>query len=123
MTRTVVAVTSDLLWLGKVRTVADKLGWRVEVPKRNLDVTEMLLDEETKLVLLDLHHRGGYRTHVRDIRGEGKHVFASNVLQLLLPSPRDRDCRATECEFARHSRANTTRSSDDPGDLAVQFHG
>src|SRR5689334_3875098 len=71
-------------------------------------------------ILLDLHHRGGYRTHVRDIRGEGKHVFASNVLQLLLPSPRDRDCRATECEFARHRCANTTRSSDDPGDLAVQ---
>ncbi|MCA1811358.1 MAG: hypothetical protein LC623_05030 [Halobacteriales archaeon] len=56
MTRTVVAVTSDLLWLGKVRAVADRLGWRVEVPKRNLDVTEMLLDGETKLVLLDLHH-------------------------------------------------------------------
>jgi DNA-binding response OmpR family regulator len=56
VTRTVVAVTNDLLWLGKVRNAADKLGWRVEVPKRNLDVTEMLLDEATKLVLLDLHH-------------------------------------------------------------------
>lgn len=56
MTRTLLAVTADLLWLGKVRALADRLGWRVEVPRRSLDVTEMLLHEETKLVLLDLHH-------------------------------------------------------------------
>jgi len=88
--------------------------------RKRLDLAER---EPLEEILLDLRCRGGDRTHVSDIRGEGEHVFASNIQQVLLPSPRDRDGRATECEFARHSRANTTRSPDDPGDLAVQFHG
>jgi DNA-binding response OmpR family regulator len=56
VTRTLLAVTSDLLWLGKIKSAAAKLGWHVEVPQRNLDVTQILLDVDTQLVLLDLHH-------------------------------------------------------------------
>jgi hypothetical protein len=73
--------------------------------------------------LLDLRRRSGDRTRVSDVRGEGEHLFASNVQQVLLPSPRDRGGRAAKYEFTRDSGANTTRSTDDPGDLAVQFHG
>jgi DNA-binding response OmpR family regulator len=53
---TVLAVTRDLLWLGKIRAAADAAGWQVAVPQRNLDVTQMLLDGDTGIVVLDLHH-------------------------------------------------------------------
>jgi DNA-binding NarL/FixJ family response regulator len=53
---TVLAVTQDLLWIGKLRNVADRRGWTVAVPQGKLDVTQMLLDDDTKLVVLDLHH-------------------------------------------------------------------
>ncbi len=53
---TVLAVTSDLLWLGKLRAAAGKLGVEVKVPDTKPRVTEYLLDESTKLVLVDLHH-------------------------------------------------------------------
>jgi DNA-binding response OmpR family regulator len=70
VTRTVVAVTGDLLWLGKVRTVAGKLGWQVEVPQAKLDITQMLLDGDTQLVLVDLHHpRFDFVETIRLVRG------------------------------------------------------
>lgn len=53
---TVLAVTADLFWQGRIRSVAGKLGVHVKVPARALDVTQELLDEDTKLVLVDLHH-------------------------------------------------------------------
>lgn len=56
MSPTVLAVTQDLLWIGKLRSVADRRGWSVAVPQRKLDVTQMLLDDDTRLVVLDLHH-------------------------------------------------------------------
>jgi DNA-binding response OmpR family regulator len=52
----VLLVSSDLFWLGKVRQVADHAGWTVLVPERKTDVTQLLLDDATKLVLVDLHH-------------------------------------------------------------------
>ncbi len=56
MTHAVLAVTSDLLWLGKVKNIAAKLGVDVHVPHAKTDITQMLLDADTKLVLVDLHH-------------------------------------------------------------------
>lgn len=53
---TVLAVTSDLFWQGRIRSAAAKLGHEVKVPLRALDVTQELLDEDTKLVLVDLNH-------------------------------------------------------------------
>ncbi|HLF16639.1 MAG TPA: hypothetical protein VI796_04310 [Candidatus Thermoplasmatota archaeon] len=53
----VLLVTSDLLWLGKVRAVADPLGVEVRVPERKSEVTHHLLDHDTALVLVDLHDR------------------------------------------------------------------
>ena len=52
----VLLVSSDLLWIGKVRNAASKLGLDVKVPERKTDVTQLLLDESTRLVLVDLHH-------------------------------------------------------------------
>jgi len=52
----VLAVTADLLWRSKIQAAADRAGWQVVVPARNLDVTQLLLDGDTKLVVLDLHH-------------------------------------------------------------------
>lgn len=49
-------VSADLLNLGRVRAVADRLGWTVVVPERKTDITQLLLDEATKVVLVDLHH-------------------------------------------------------------------
>jgi DNA-binding response OmpR family regulator len=70
VTRTVLAVTNDLLWLGKIKSAAAKLGWHVEVPQRNLDVTQILLDGDTHLVLLDLHHpKIGAVETIRLVRG------------------------------------------------------
>jgi DNA-binding NarL/FixJ family response regulator len=51
----VLLVSHDLLWMGKVRAVAGKLGVEVLVPMRKTDITQMLLDGETTLVLVDLH--------------------------------------------------------------------
>ena len=56
MSRAVLLVSSDLLWIGKVRAVAGKLGWTVVVPEHKTDITQELLHDETKLVLVDLHH-------------------------------------------------------------------
>lgn len=53
---TVLLVSADLLWLGKVRAAADGLGVPVVVPERKTDVTQLLLDGDTRLVLVDLHH-------------------------------------------------------------------
>lgn len=53
---TVLAVTADLFWLGKIRAVAGKLGVEVKVPDTKPRVTEYLLDDSTKLVLVDLNH-------------------------------------------------------------------
>ncbi|HEX2065471.1 MAG TPA: hypothetical protein VHI93_01525 [Candidatus Thermoplasmatota archaeon] len=70
MTRAVLAVTSDLLWVGKLRAAAGRLGWRVEVPQAKVDVTQMLLDGDTRLVLVDLHHpRLDFVETIRLVRG------------------------------------------------------
>lgn len=53
---TVLAVTADLFWQGRIQAAAGRLGHHVVVPARALDVTQELLDEATKLVLVDLHH-------------------------------------------------------------------
>jgi DNA-binding response OmpR family regulator len=52
----VLAVTQDLLWVGKIRAAAGKLGVEVRVPDSKPRITEYLLDEHTKLVLVDLNH-------------------------------------------------------------------
>ncbi len=52
----VIAVTADLFWQGRIKAAAAKLGHEVKVPQRALDVTQELLDESTKLVLVDLNH-------------------------------------------------------------------
>lgn len=52
----VLAVTTDLLWLGKLRAAAGQLGVEVRVPDTKPRVTEYLLDDATKLVLVDLNH-------------------------------------------------------------------
>ncbi|MEA3190915.1 MAG: hypothetical protein QOD77_1497 [Thermoplasmata archaeon] len=70
MTRACLLVSSDLLWLGKVRAVADRSGWHVLVPERKTDITQMLLDDDTKLVLVDLHHpRFDFVETIRLVRG------------------------------------------------------
>jgi hypothetical protein len=53
---TVLAVTHDLFWLGKIRNTAAKVGLEVRVPVKPR-ITEYLLDEATRLVLVDLHDR------------------------------------------------------------------
>lgn len=50
------AVTSDLMWRSRIQTAAEHAGWHAVFPTRNLDVTQLLLDGDTKLVVLDLHH-------------------------------------------------------------------
>lgn len=50
------AITNDLLWRSRIQAAADAVGWQVVVPSRNLDVTQLLLDIDTRLVVLDLHH-------------------------------------------------------------------
>lgn len=68
--RGVLLVSSDLLWIGKVRAAAGHLGWDVHVPERKTDITQLLLDEETKLVLVDLHHpRFEFVETIRLVRG------------------------------------------------------
>ncbi len=52
----VLAITSDLLWRSRIQAAADHAGWAVAFPSRNLDVTQLLLDGDTRLVVLDLHH-------------------------------------------------------------------
>lgn len=56
MTNTCLLVSNDLLWIGKLRAAASKLGVDVKVPERKTDITQILLDDSTKLVLVDLHH-------------------------------------------------------------------
>lgn len=50
------AIVHDLMWRSRIQALADHAGWHVVVPARNLDVTQLLLDIDTKLVVLDLHH-------------------------------------------------------------------
>ncbi len=70
MSRAVLLVSSDLFWLGKVRAVAGKLGWTVIVPTAKTDITQELLQDETKLVLVDLHHpRFDFVETIRLVRG------------------------------------------------------
>jgi DNA-binding response OmpR family regulator len=66
----VLAVTADLFWQGRIQAAASKLGLAVRVPQRALDVTQLLLDEETKLVLVDLNHpRIDFVDTIRLVRG------------------------------------------------------
>ena len=66
----VLAVTNDLLWLGKIRASAGKLGLEVRVPQTKPQVTEFLLDEATKLVLVDLEHpRFDFVETIRLVKG------------------------------------------------------
>lgn len=67
---TVLAVTADLFWQGRIQSAAGKLGHAVKVPQRALDVTQDLLDDDTKLVLVDLHHpRIDFVDTIRLVRG------------------------------------------------------
>lgn len=67
---TVLAVTADLFWQGRLKAAAAKLGHVVKVPGRALDVTQELLDEDTKLVLVDLNHpRIDFVETIRLVRG------------------------------------------------------
>jgi DNA-binding response OmpR family regulator len=67
---TVLAVTADLFWQGRIQAAAAKLGHQVKVPARALDVTQDLLDEDTKLVLVDLNHpRIDFVDTIRLVRG------------------------------------------------------
>lgn len=70
MSHRILLVSSDLMWLGKVRNIAGRNGWEVAVPERKTDVTQLLLDADTKLVLVDLHHpRFDYVETIRLVRG------------------------------------------------------
>jgi DNA-binding NarL/FixJ family response regulator len=67
---TVLAVTADLFWEGRIRAAAAALGHDVKVPARALDVTQELLHEDTRLVLVDLHHpRVDFVDTIRLVRG------------------------------------------------------
>jgi DNA-binding response OmpR family regulator len=67
---TVLAVTADLFWQGRLKAAASRLGHHVKVPARALDVTQELLDEDTKLVLVDLNHpRIDFVDTIRLVRG------------------------------------------------------
>lgn len=67
---TVLAVTADLFWQGRVKAAAAALGHDVKVPARALDVTQELLQEDTRLVLVDLHHpRIDFVDTIRLVRG------------------------------------------------------
>jgi DNA-binding response OmpR family regulator len=66
----VLLVSSDLLWIGKVRAAADRAGWEVRVPDKKTEVTHQLLDGDTRLVLVDLHHpRFDFVETIRLVRG------------------------------------------------------
>ncbi len=66
----VLAVTQDLLWLGKIRAAAGKLGVEVKVPQTKPQVTEFLLDDATRLVLVDLDHpRFDFVETIRLVKG------------------------------------------------------
>lgn len=66
----VLAVTQDLLWIGKIRNVANKLGVDVHIPHAKTDITQLLLDESTKLVLVDLNHpKFDFVETIRLVRG------------------------------------------------------
>lgn len=66
----VLAVTADLFWQGRLKAAAAKLGHEVKVPQRALDVTQELLHEDTKLVLVDLDHpRIDFVDTIRLVRG------------------------------------------------------
>lgn len=70
MTHRVLLVSSDLMWVGKVRNIADRAGWEVLVPERKTDITQELLDGDTRLVLVDLHHpRFDFVETIRLVRG------------------------------------------------------
>ena len=67
---TILLVSADLFWQGRVKAAAAKLGHEVKVPQRALDVTQELLDEPTKLVLVDLNHpRIDFVDTIRLVRG------------------------------------------------------
>lgn len=66
----VLAVTADLFWQGRIQAAAKALGHDVKVPVRALDVTQELLNEDTKLVLVDLGHpRIDFVETIRLVRG------------------------------------------------------
>jgi DNA-binding response OmpR family regulator len=66
----VLAVTADLFWQGRIKAAASALGHDVKVPGRALDVTQELLHEDTKLVLVDLNHpRIDFVDTIRLVRG------------------------------------------------------
>jgi DNA-binding response OmpR family regulator len=66
----ILLVTADLLWVGKVRSIASRAGWDVVVPDKKTEVTHLLLDGETALVLVDLHHpRFDFVETIRLVRG------------------------------------------------------
>jgi len=66
----VLAVTTDLLWLGKLRAAAGQLGVEVKVPDTKPRITEYLLDGATKLVLVDLNHpRYDFVETIRLVKG------------------------------------------------------
>ena len=66
----VLAVTADLFWQGRIKAAATALGHEVKVPARALDVTQELLHEDTRLVLVDLNHpRIDFVETIRLVRG------------------------------------------------------
>ena len=70
MPNRILLVTTDLLWIGKVRQLAAHAGWEVAVPDKNTEVTHQLLDGDTRLVLVDLHHpRFDFVDTIRLVRG------------------------------------------------------
>ena len=70
MTHRILLVSPDLLWLGKVKAIAQHAGWDVVTPERKTDITQLLLDMETKLVLVDLHDpRFDFVETIRLVRG------------------------------------------------------
>lgn len=66
----ILLVSTDLVWAGKVRAAATRAGWQVVSPERKTDVTQLLLDEETRLVVVDLHSpRFDFVETIRLVRG------------------------------------------------------
>jgi DNA-binding NarL/FixJ family response regulator len=63
-------VSSDLLWVGKAGVLARRAGWELAVPDKKTEVTHLLLDGDTQVVAVDLHHpRFDFVETVRLVRG------------------------------------------------------
>ncbi len=70
MTAAVLAVTAELWWRGRIQAAATVLGVEARFPADLGDLTHMLLDHDTRLVLVDLHHpRIGFVEAIRLVRG------------------------------------------------------